>query len=271
MHRLLFILFPCLTLVGCGETGPEYTERKRVDEPLREREVAKFLRILEDLPEGPLESMQPVFAPLPNWDRTRTLPVSELLRLERESLEQRWNVDWLVNRAKPSRRLQRLLAREKMTHGQFVAMALSIGAALRRSTVHPDQILPDIVETGREKWRELEGDQRPFASLPPDDQYRTLQQAAWLVRSHRADRLDLVPEENAELVAGYRDRLAPYYPPEFLENPFDAILDPLEEYGIPFHESGPTDPPLEWTRETALRGTDTADPEFQTDSGASAW
>lgn len=265
MHRLL--LPSLLLLAGCGQSGPDYTEQKRIDEFLDDRDVAVFLRITEELPEPRLEVMEQVFAPLPNWDRTRTLPVAELLRLERESLDARRDVDRLVKRQKPSRRLKRLLEREQMTHGQYVALALSIGAALRRSTLRPEQEqeLTEIVEKGRERSRPLEADQRPFASLPPDDQYRTLQQAAWLVRSQRAEWLDRVPPENVEVVLGFRERLAAVYPPEFIENPFDGILDPLEEYGIPYRERT-GDEPLAWNRSDAIVGTDAPDPEFETRS-----
>jgi hypothetical protein len=260
------ILVPLLagSFAGCGSAEVEFTERKRIDEVLTRREVAEFLHVAESLPAGPLAELEPVFAPLPDWDGGRTLPVSELLRTERESLENRWDTAWLTRREKPSRRLQRALARTRMSHEQFVALALSIGATLSRATLRPDQDLERIEKRGRAEWTDLERDVRPFASLPPEVRYRTLQRAAWVTRADRAERIGAVPAENVAVVEEFRERLAAFFPPSFLENPFDAILDPLDEYGVPFHEpdADRDDARLRWSRDDALVGTDAPDPAF---------
>ncbi len=270
---LLLALLPTVGIVtGCAQNTPEFTERKRIDEELRRSEITRFLRVASDLPEEPLDVLDTAYGELPDWGRTRTLPVAELLRLERLDLDNAWDVERLARHHKPSRRLERALLREKLTYEQFVALALSIGGTLSRSELRPEQDLDAIRERGLAEAVLLERDQRPFASIPPETQYELLQRAAWLTRAHRAEKLANVPDENVELVAEFRDLLTPYFPEDLLANPFDAIVDPLDEYGIPFREPHVenADAELTWSPGEAVVGRDPLDAEFQHDSPGAA-
>ena len=59
--------------------------------------------------------------------------------------------------------------------------------------------------------------------------------------------------------------LEPIFPGEFTSNPLDAVVDLLEEQGLPFEElaeSG-SDDQIEWNADEAEFGTDKPDKEFQ--------
>ena len=247
----------CL-LLGCSEMAPEYTEVKRIDEPVTPAELEAFLRIARDLPDGRLPKLPAVFLPPPEWSATRTLPVSELVVEERQRIEERWSVDWLTSHLERSRALDRVLKREQLTTGQFVGLWLTLGAAMSRSTVREDQDLDRLVERGTAVVEGLLQDKRPFSEHSQVARHAALSQAVWLTRVARARRLREVPLENLELIRERHSTLAELLPPEFMANPFDSITDPLEEWGIPFEElpeSG-TDDQLGWDANEALIGQD---------------
>lgn len=254
----------CALFVGCGEEQLEFTETKRINEKVTEAELQTFLRIVESLPDQQLPDVPPVFAPPPVWNQSRTLPVGELVNEEQNLLAERWTAEWMARHLQRNRPLARALRREEMTLEQFVGFTLAIGAALARNTIRDNQDLDEILKKGHAAVERLRRDTRPFSSLRQDGRYYILWQAEWITRIDRVERLKQVPPENIALVRAHREKLEEIFPAEFATNPLDAVVDLLEEKGLPFEElagSG-SDAEIDWEADEAIVGTDPPDEEF---------
>jgi len=260
--RLLRRLFVCLAALsataGCAKEQLEYTEVKRIDEKVTEPELQVFLRIVRALPGERLPEMPPVFAPPPDWNSSRTLPVNELVAAEANRLAMRRNsVQWISQHLQRNRPLQRALRREQMTADQFVGLSLALGVAMARNTLREDRDLDEIIRQGREAVDRLRALTAPFNSLSPDAMHHIREEAVWLTRIDRARRLRAVPPENAYLIAQHGEELQDVFPEEFTTNPLDAVADLLSEKGLPFHETEKSgfDDAIEWSRDDAIFGT----------------
>ncbi len=74
--------------------------------------------------------MPPVFAPPPEWNQARTLPVNELVNEESNLIEERLSSEFLARQLQRNQPLQRALRSEQMTPTQFVGLSLAIGVGL---------------------------------------------------------------------------------------------------------------------------------------------
>ena len=265
IRMLLFGL--AVPMAGCGPSQLEYTEVKRINEKVTAAELNQFLRIIESLPDKKLPPMPTVYAPLPQWKPSRTLPVNELLNEEQESLDQRWSVEWIARQMKRNRPLQRALRRENITREQFLGLTLAIGVSLSRSRLRVHQNLAEVISRGENNLRVLRQDpryERTFSKLRREGQHSILRSAGWVTRIDRARRLKEVPPENIALVKKHFDELKRIFPKYFVENPLDAVADLLEEHGVPFEElNGVSDADITWVPgpEEAFIGIDRPDPE----------
>jgi len=247
---------------GCGGSGLEYREVKRIDEKVTQEELNGFLRVVQRLPDHKLPKLPAVFPPPPNWSRGRTLPVSQLVDEERDELANRWSVEWIARRLEKNHRLQYALRSERMTTEQFVGLMLTIGVTLSRNTLHEHQNLYKILVKGKAVIAQLKRDsRRRFAELKEQDRYTVLVRAIWISRVDRAARLKQVPPENLALVREHHERLAAIFPAEFTTNPFDSIVDRMESDGLPFEETGESgrDDRIAWRPDRALIGHDRPD------------
>ncbi|NOX56557.1 MAG: hypothetical protein GXP27_19360 [Planctomycetes bacterium] len=255
---------------GCMDEPLDYVEVKRLDEPVSEAELQSLLRIVHALPEGRLPRFLEVFQPVPEWNRSRNLPVNELLEEQRQLLERRWSIDAMAESLQGNRILRRVLRRERMTLKQFVSLALAVGVAMARSTLREDQDLDAILQKGEIALKRLRRDTRPYSSLTKAGMYYVAQQARWLTRVYRARYLKMVPDANVQLVRSHWPELAKVFPEPFTTNPLDAISDPLEERGVPFKELAETgsDDNLRWSPSRAIVGSDVPDSQMADRSAA---
>lgn len=251
----------CGLTAGCG-VDLDYTEFKRIDEKVTESELQQFLRVIDALPDKKLPKIEQVFAPLPSWSPSRTLPVKELANEEKKRLDQRWSVEAISRQLEEDRVLQRALRREKLTVEQFVGLALTLGAALAKSTLRDQQNLDQVIDKARRRIMQISQDERSFSKLKREAQYSILRQAGSLTRMDRAKRLNEVPPENVALVRRHMEKLKKVFPDYFTQNPLDAVADLLEERGMPFEEMKESgfDAEISWDRENAVIGTDDPDP-----------
>lgn len=266
------IVAGCLLAAGCEDPPLENVAVREFTAPLTDEDLETFLRIVESFPESKLPELPRILAPAPDWNASRTLPVSELVEEERRLLEQRWSPEWLAGTVKKSRRLDRVLSNERMTLPQFLGLLLSIGGAASKGALHEKQDLDRILRTGERTLDRLSKDRRPFSSLSREEMHAVLQQAAWATRVDRAKRLKIVPEENVVLAEKYRDKLLLVLPGEFLANPFDDLVDLLGEKGLPFEELPESgfDDGIEWSLAVAVVGKDEPDDGPPTSVPASA-
>jgi hypothetical protein len=148
-----------------------------------------------------------------------------------------------------------------MSPAQFVGLVKTIGAALARNAVRPDQDLRLIVEQGKRRLGPLRAQTQRFNQLEPDERHVVLTTAVWITRIDRARRLMRVPPENLALVKSHYDRLKAIFPQEFWANPFDSIADQIEELGMSFSELRQTglDAEIDWKESDAIRGMDSPD------------
>lgn len=250
---------------GCGKSGVEYTEVKRIDEKITQKELKQFLRIVNKLPKKTLPAIPDVYLPLPQWNPSRTLPVNELIHEEQAELDKRWSVEWLAQKLKRHRALQRVLRRENMTVEQFAGMIFSLGAALSKSQLRKDQDLEALIREGEPVVQALKTDDRSFSRLSPSVKYSVVRKAGELTRLDRAKRLKQVPPENVALVREHFEQLKKIFPSEFTVNPLDGIIDSLEVAGLPFEEKSESgfDVEITWdpNSEEAIIGLDTPDVE----------
>lgn len=246
---------------GCAEPRLEYTEVTRVHEVVTESEAAAFRGVVGMLPGGRIPAITPIFAPPPDWSESRTLPVTDLVQEEQTRLNERWDVDRLAAEWDGNRALERALRKHRMTVQQFAGLTLTLGAALSRSSIRENQLLPQLKEKGVAEVAHLREENRSFASLSEDGRHHVLQRAIWITRLDRAQRLLHVPSENVDLVTREKEQWLEAFPKEFSLNPFDDISDLLEERGLPFLEltSSGSDAELDWSREEAVIGRDTPD------------
>ena len=261
---LLAMLIGVLTLplVGCGQATLEFTEIKRIDEPLTEQELNTFFNVIQALPDGKLPSLPPIYAPPPNWNRTRTLLVYELVNMEEKELSERRRVEWFVRHIARNRRLRQVLGHNKMTPEQFIGLMLTIGTAVNRTTLRENQELTPLIKENLIVRDKLRGDKRLFSSLSDEGRHYVVHQATSLTRIDRADRLLAVPQDNVNRVAVHLDRLKKILPEDFFRNPLDEVADPIQERGIPFAELSSTDAKLTWNRTEAAIGNDPPDREL---------
>jgi len=251
-----------LAVSGCGGSSLEYREVRRIDEKITQTELNGFLRVVNRLPGHKLPKWPSVFPPPPNWSRGRTLPVSQLVDEARSELANRWSVEWIARRLGKNRRLQHALRRERMTTEQFVGLTLALGVALSRDTLHAHQDLDRILAKGKDVIAQLKRDShRRFAELNDQDRYTVLVRAIWISRVDRAAHLKLVPPENLALVREHAKTLVAVFPPEFMTNPFDSIVDRMESDGLPFEETSGSgrDDRIVWRPDRALIGHDRPD------------
>lgn len=254
---LVLVVAACL---GCEAESLDYTEVKRIDERITAHELTTLLRIAQALPDQKLPSLPAVFIPPPQWNEIRTLPVSELVAEEQRSLAERWSVPWIVRQLERNRPLHRVLQRERITPEQFAGLVLATGAALSRSALRENQDLEKIIARGEPTVERLRRETRSFASFSQEARHYVLQQAAWLTRVDRAQRLKQVPAENVALVNQHRTALEHVFAAEFLTNPLDSIADRLEEEGLPFEEQSDSgrDAEITWDPREAIIGMDHA-------------
>ena len=249
--------FQCLLVAvvifsGCSQSALEYTEVKRINEPVTIEEFKKFVSIVKQLPGKELPELPELYAPLPEWDATRTLSVAGLVREEKESLRNLWDERRIGRVLAQDLRLKRVLDRHEITIEQFVGLTQTIGLAVSRGHLRDEQDLSIILRRGQESMTKLEMDTRTYSNLTEDEQYYAQQQASWINRYDRARRLLLVPDSNIELVERNDTILREILPPDYFLNPFDPIRDLQEEFGMPFEElpeSG-SDADLKWSRES---------------------
>jgi hypothetical protein len=264
-HPSSFILHPWLLLLvllaaGCGTQTQKFMEPREIGDKVTESDLDAFLQVINDLPDKKLPEMPPLFKKPPSWDEQRTLPVNELVREETDELEKLWNDENLSRHLAKDRALKKALW-QRLTLPQFVGLVKTIGVALARNAVRPDQNLHKIVEQGKKRLEALRSQTRRFNQLKPDERHVVLTTAVWITRIDRARRLMQVPPENRAMAKDHYEQLKTIFPPEFTANPFDSIADQIEELGMSFEELRQTglDAEIEWKESDALRGTDSPD------------
>ncbi len=231
---LLILAFTC----GCDQNFKlDYTEVKRIDERVTNREYRSFLKVIRRLPKKNILKFPTVYIPPPDWKPTRALPVSGLVQEEQEKHAQRWNEEWLARFLASNRPLQKALKYERMTPEQFVGLTLTIGVAMSRSRLRKDQDLEKLISKGRKHIKRLSSQEETFSKIKDKEkQFSILNKAVWITRVSRAEKLIDVPNENIAFVQKHLDHLVKIFPEEFSNNPLDSIADILEELGLPFHE-----------------------------------
>jgi hypothetical protein len=251
-----------MLLAGCGEEAQKFAEPREVGDKVTDADLETFFQVVDELPDKKLPEMPALFKSPPSWDEQRTLPVNELVREESDELEKLWNDEHLIRHLAKDRPLQRAL-RQRMSPAQFVGLVKTLGAALARNAVRPDQDLKLIVEQGKRRLNPLRAQTQRFNQLQPDERHVVLTTAVWITRIDRARRLMQVPPENLALVKSHYDRLKAIFPQEFWANPFDSIADQIEELGMSFEELRQTglDTEIDWKESDALRGMDPPDPD----------
>jgi hypothetical protein len=256
------IVAMAMLAAGCGEQVQKFAEPRDVGDKVTDADLDTFFQVIDDLPDKKLPEMPALFKNPPAWDEQRTLPVNELVREETDELEKLWTDEHLIRHLAKDRALQKSL-RQRMSPAQFVGLIKTIGAALARNAVRPDQDLRLIVEQGKRRLGRLRAQTQRFNQLQPDERHVVLTTAVWITRIDRARRLMEVPPENLAMVKSHYDRLKAVFPQEFWANPFDSIADQIEELGMSFSELKQTglDAEIEWKESEALRGMDSPDPD----------
>jgi hypothetical protein len=255
-------LLCCLAVLtaGCDAQTQKYLEPRDIGDKVTDADLDAFLQVINELPDKKLPEMPVLFKKPPAWDEQRTLPVNELLREETDDLEKIWTDDNLLRHLAKDRALKKAL-RQRLTLPQFVGLVKTIGIALTRNAVRPDQNLHKIIEQGKKRLEALKGQTRRYNQLKPDERHVVLTTAVWLTRIDRARRLLQVPPENRAMAEQHYDRLKTIFPAEFTANPFDSIADQIEELGMSFEEQRQTglDAEIDWKENDALRGFDRPD------------
>jgi hypothetical protein len=250
----------CLTAIfpGCHEPEVVNFEPKRADDVITEEELESFLAVANSLAEHKLPPLPEVMLPAPQWSRSRSLPVNELVKEDEKARFERNSIDWLVAHAPQSRFLKRALRREKMTIEQFIGLYLALGASLSRENVPPHIDLDWVLIRGKQAIAELKKDQRIFSSLTEDEAGFLQEASGWLPVVDRAARLRIVHPGNLALVRQHRERLAAAMPAEFLCDPLREFSAVLDDHGVPFQEppGAESDDSIPWSRDDTIAGVE---------------
>jgi len=260
------LLAAVLGLAGCSEERQERVGIADISDKVSDEEFERFLNVVKRLPDEKLPEMPPFFGPAPDWSPSRTLPVHDLVKEEEELLRARWSTETMAKHLEHDHALRRALRRAEMTLNEFCNVVGALGIALNHGTLRKNQDPQAILDKAKRPLEQLKKDDRSFSELSREEMYVVLRQAAWIARADRAGRLASVPPENLALARKHAEQLAEIFPIEFSSNPFDPIIDLLEERGLPFEElsdSG-SDAEIEWSEIGARRGNDPPDAEFQT-------
>lgn len=244
---------------GCEEPEVGYTEVKRIDEVLTERDYADLVAILTKVDEQDRLRLPSPFVPPPSWPEDRTLPVQELLEEERVAAERAWQPEEAAAALPETRAWERALQSRGLTREQFASLVLTVAAALGRVGADPGLDLQALAVRGHKEIAPLAAEERTFESLAPEERHATLLQAAWLTTADRAGRLALAPQENVALVEEHQKQLRALLPEAFFRNPFEGLYPRSADYGIPFDEGALSDADLTWSPEQAIIGTDLPD------------
>ena len=241
----------CLLLAtGCYEPPIDFLEVRRIDEPVTADDVELLARVAEQMEDGRLPALSPHFLPRPRWDAKRPATVATLAREELERLRESTRLSVLSDSIGRHPRLRYALDQEKLTREQYTSLLLAVGLATQRAKVDPARDLSRYVEVGRRMLKDLAERDVSFAALSPDNQIRAIDEATWITRVNRAERLLEVPEANAALAESDDEQLSRILPTAFLNDPLAAVADPLRDYGVPFRERPDSgfDSELTWSR-----------------------
>ena len=119
----------------------------------------------------------------------------------------------------------------------MIHLLLTLCAAACRHEVPEDVDLVALSDRARPFLEDLAKNQATYATLPPEAQHAVLQQAMWISRKIRADKLRQVPPENLALAKLHREWIHRVLPEEFRTNKLYEIRDMLEGKTAPVHFS----------------------------------
>lgn len=256
LHWQVALAALCAVLSGCGEEAAPSPRVISIADPITSEEWAQFERLVKSLGDEGLKDWPCVYPPLPDWQPARTLPVADLAAAEQRLLDEHWNPQQVAAQITHRSHVMKQLRQVGMSAEQFAGLMLAVGAATARWQLASQEPSEEMLRRGRKIVHDLQHDSRIFSSLEVDERVRILDQALWLHRLDRVQRLRQVPAENVELVRQHAAWLAEVLPPCFLGHPLAEIADLLGEQGLPFIElpqSG-SDLQLEWDPATAIVG-----------------
>ena len=257
MRRILliwpFVALPILS--GCEKAAVEFLETKNVEERLSEKEIAAIVAVLETVGENEKAKLPFPFLPPPAWSQSRTLPVSELISAEEDSLNRVWSSEDAATRIPKGEPWDSALKTQRLTREQFCALVLNLAAALARSSTDRTISLKQLAERGDRELASLANDERPFSSLTSDERHHALNQAIWLTIRDRAEKLALVPTENVEAVAAAGPALRKSLGEIYFRDPFRDLYPRPEDAGVPFQEGELSDADLTWSPSNTIIGS----------------
>lgn len=247
--------------LGCEEPELVQPEPKRADDLLTQKEVEAFLSVVDGLPGQKLPALPAVMLPPPQWNRNRTLPISDLVKEEEKTLRDHQSIDWFISHVPQSRFLKRALRKERLTMEQFVGLYLALGISMSRDHLPADRDLAQVLVRGKRAIAALKKEEKKtLVDLPEEQAYYVQEQSGWLAVVDRASRLNPVHPQNVVLVRQNADRLRAVLPEEFTRNPLLEFATILDDRGVPFQEppGHESDDRIVWSRERALVGTEAA-------------
>jgi hypothetical protein len=255
-YRICMITTICwlnLFVSGCAKQEIVFTEIKRIDEQIQEQELQNILSIIQQLPQGQLPEFPPLFSPLPIWDSNRTLAIEALVDEENLEIQRTWDEQRVAALFVDLKVLHRILERMQMTPEQFVGYIHVLEVAIVRTNNDDDEELLEIIRVGQDKIGKLHHDNRTFSTLSEEEQFVIQQQAGWITRIDRAEKLLQVPKENVALVNRHQEVLHKLFPKLFHYKPLAEIVDLVETFGLPFVEQPASgyDTNMIWTVEIA--------------------
>ena len=255
-HLLLAVAVAGVCLIGCGPPPSNYAEIVQPDDILVEGDLLRLLGVLEALDDAARARLPVPFIAAPAWSAERTLPVWELLEEDAEAHERAWSATATADLLPAGPDWETLLATHRLSRPQFCGLLLAVGTAVARAQTDRQLDLAFIAARGLRELEPLHDDERPFATLTPEEQYRLVRRAQWLTIADRAARLTAVPDDTSNLVARFQQRLSATLPAAYQTDPLAGLYPRREDLGLPFEEGELSDADLTWDRANAVIGTD---------------
>jgi len=227
LKRILYCLV-AVGLVGCAsESIPEdnLAGVQRIDEPIAESELRKFLRIVSRLP----DKEPPTFSPLTDSFYVED-PAEKLIQECRIRFEKQFDIERQGKIWKQNRQIRQAAAKEKRSTTELAGLMTTLSTAICRAQFDSPQDLRQIEQKGVEETSKLKKNlDRIDANLAKQSttilsRQRTelamkLSRTVALVEYLKV--LQRVPDENIELVKRYQEKLTSLVDQSALDN-----LDP---------------------------------------------
>ncbi|MFO1022714.1 MAG: hypothetical protein U0903_18760 [Planctomycetales bacterium] len=224
---------------GCASQEDDLVSIKQLSDAISVKELEWFCQIVDWLPSKKIPFFPSPLVPPEAWQHQDEKSIERLTQERVEELAKRWSVNQISSYLSRSRALRWALTRMESQVIVFAGLTVSLGAALCKASLPPEQKLLDLEKEARQHvdlLLEEKNSMKNIAKFSQDNGYRIAHDALWIPLWDLMLHLNQVPNDNLQLVIKNRARLEPMFPDEFHENLLNRYSRVLKDTGLPFED-----------------------------------